>query len=419
VAACSYVLPSSGSARAADATKPKKTVIPFDFTSVYDKGVLGGQMGDMCWKKLERQKGFVIPESMKDVRDFCEEKKFKASYDTPMDQMKRFIKEDFGGDIGIWGTVELAPGNAGEVYDLKIKCIDFSQDPPKTIYDKSVTTNSAAEIPHLYVKEMLDALYDRKPGQTETSNPYAEDNWKNNPNLVKGGDFEHGHGYPEGWEPLTVRQDYYHYVSWTTEAGNGSNKVLRMDIPKEIAESTGVLYYSQFIKIQEGATYRFQCRYRTNGPSPKVFIKCYDEMPTVYKVRASYAAGLSETGSLNNPGGTDKQYREVYRSQQNLKGPKGEAWNVQTEDFTPKHSKYSPKAARVMLYGYLTPGMIEWDDVVIKEVVPATTSAQVKQKRHSLETKVTIKEMEENVRRSDEEKARQRRERETGRKTEQ
>jgi hypothetical protein len=211
---------------------------------------------------------------------------------------------------------------------------------------------------------------------------------------------------------------------WTTEAGNASNKVLRMQIPKEIAESTGVLYYSQFIKIQEGATYRFQCRYRTNGPSPKVFIKCYDEMPTVYKVRASYAAGLSDSGSLNSPGGnnppgTDKQFREVYRSQQNLKGPKGEKWNVQTEDFTPKHTKYSPKAARVMLYGYLSPGMIEWDDVVIKEVVPATTSAQVKEKRHSLETKVTIKEMEENVRRSDEEKARQRREREAGRKTEQ
>ena len=41
-------------------------------------------------------------------------------------------------------------------------------------------------------------------------------------------------------------------------------------------------------------------------------------------------------------------------------------------------------------------------------IIPATTSAQIKQKRHSMESKVTIKDMEENVRRSDEEKARQR-----------
>jgi hypothetical protein len=410
---CSY---TARPLQAADTQKPQKTVIPFDFTSVYDKGVQGASVGDMFWAKLNRQKGFVIPETMKDVRDLCEEKKFKAAADTPIDQMKRIVKEDFGGDVGIWGTIELAPGAIGEIYNLTIKCVDFSVDPPKVIYEKSATTNSAAEVPHLYVKEALDALYDRKPGQPDSAkDQFAEENWKNNPNLVKGGDFEHGRGYPDGWEPLNARPDYYRYVSWRAEAGNPSNKVLRMDIPKDIAESTGVLYYSQFFKIHEGATYRFQCRYRTNGPSPKVFIKCYDEMPSVYKVRASYAAAQTapETGSANQPGGgTDKVFREVYRSQQNLKGPKGEAWNVQTEDFTPKHTKYSPKAARVDLYGYLSPGIIEWDDVVVKEVIPATTSAQVKEKRHSLETKVTIKEMEENVRRSDELKAQERRERE-------
>ena len=149
---------------AADAPK-QKTVIPFDFTSVYDKGVQGAHVGDMFWAKLNRQKGFVIPETMKDVRDFCEEKKFTASADTPMDDMKRIVKEDFGGDVGIWGTVELAPGARDEIYNLHIKCVDFSVDPPKVIYDKNVTTNSAAEIPHLYVKEALDALYERKPGR--------------------------------------------------------------------------------------------------------------------------------------------------------------------------------------------------------------------------------------------------------------
>jgi len=85
-------------------------------------------------------------------------------------------------------------------------------------------------------------------------------------------------------------------------------------------------------------------------------------------------------------------------------------WNVQTEDFTPRHTKYSPKAVRIMLYGYLAEGLIEWDDAVIKEVVPAATTGRPKEKRHSLETKVTLKEMEETERRSEELKARERRE---------
>ena len=58
------------------------------------------------------------------------------------------------------------------------------------------------------------------------------------------------------------------------------------------------------------------------------------------------------------------QLREVYRSQQNLKGPKN-VWNTQTEDFTPGHTKYTPRWGRVMLYGYLGAGVVEFDDVVV------------------------------------------------------
>ena len=89
------------------------------------------------------------------------------------------------------------------------------------------------------------------------------------------------------------------------------------------------------------------------------------------------------------------QRREVYRSQQNLQGPV-KTWNTHTEDFTPKHVKYAPKWGRVMLYAYLTPGVVEFDDVVVKKIVPAVAGPQPKVRRHSLETKITTKEMEEN-----------------------
>jgi hypothetical protein len=74
-------------------------------------------------------------------------------------------------------------------------------------------------------------------------------------------------------------------------------------------------------------------------------------------------------------------------------------WNTHTEDFTPKHVKYSPKWGRVMLYAYVAAGVVEFDDVVVKKIVPAVTSP-AKVRRHSMETNVTIEEMQENERRS-------------------
>ena len=64
-----------------------------------------------------------------------------------------------------------------------------------------------------------------------------------------------------------------------------------------------------------------------------------------------------------------------------------------------------------MLYAYLGAGTVEFDDVVVKQIIPASPSDAAKDRRHSLETKVTIKEMEENERRSREAKEKRERER--------
>jgi hypothetical protein len=44
--------------------------------------------------------------------------------------------------------------------------------------------------------------------------------------------------------------------------------------------------------------------------------------------------------------------------------------------------------------------VVEFDDVVVKQVVPAPPTEHPKVRRHSMETKITIKEMEENEQRS-------------------
>jgi hypothetical protein len=367
----------------------QKVVIPFDFQSKFDNGRYGAMVGDMLWKMLERQHGFVIPDSMQEVRDLCQANNVHLGPDTPLEQVKQVVRRDFDADIGIWGSVERVEGNETDAYDLWIRCVDFSAEPePKVISEaKNVRTKTVSEIPHLYVKEMLDKLYQRKPGGPPPADEFVEENWKNNPNLLPGGDFETGDGgVPKGWEDRAgqLREPLGGLIRWMAEAGNPQNRVVRFSFPQAVGDNEGVMYYSKPFSVEAGATYRFQCRYRTTGPAVKVFIKCYDEAGTQYRAE-----------SRKDSSSASVEAREVYRSQQNLKGPP-KTWNTHTEDFTPKHTRYTPRWGRVMLYAYLGGGDVEFDDVVVKQILPASPSEQAKTPRHSMESGVTIEEMRQN-----------------------
>lgn len=393
------------------AEKGEKVVIPFPLVSKFDDGRYGQLVADSLWKKLSRQGGFVIPESPDDVKDLCASSGITIGPDTPLGKVEEVVRKTFDAQIGIWGSVERAPGAEAEIYDLVIHCVDFSTPgEPKVIYEKvGVRTNSVSEIPHLYCKEMLDKLYDRAAPAPRGVNPEAEERWKSGKNLVVGGDFEQSsRGVPKGWEPRAgqQREPLGNLVKLVPEAGSEGNHVIRFTIPRAVAEAEGVMYYSLPFPIREQASYRFQCRWRSTGPSPKVFIKCYDEMPSDYK-GAKQAVDESDTSSGTQQSGMDR--REVYRSQQNLKG-KNLQWNTQTEDFTPKHTKYSPRFARIMLYGYLSEGVIDWDDVVVKEILPPPAGFVKDERRHSQASGVTMKEMEENERRAQEGRGGSRRE---------
>ncbi len=384
---------------AAAAEKGNKVVIPFPLVSKFDDGRYGQLVADSLWKKLSRERAFIIPESPDDVKDLCATNGIKIGPDTPLPEVEEVVRKTFDAQIGIWGSVERAPGAEVEIYDLSLRCVDFSTPgEPKVIYEKiGVRTNSVSEIPHLYCKEMLDKLFERAAPAPRGVNPEAEERWKTDRSLVVG-DFEQApRGVPKGWEPRAgqQREPLGNLVKLMPEGGNEGNHVIRFTIPKAVAEAEGVMYYSHPFPVREGATYRFQVRWRSTSPSPKVFIKCYDEVPSEYK-GTKKGADETDTSTGTQQSGLDR--REVYRSQQNLKGENGQ-WRVHTQDFTPKHSKYSPKFGKIMLYGYLTEGVIDWDDIVLKEIVPPPAGFDKGDKRHSQASKVTMKEMEENERR--------------------
>ena len=154
--------------------------------------------------------------------------------------MKKIVRDDFGGQIGIWGSVERAAGTEGEIYNIEIKCVDFSAKPsPKVIYETKAQTKSVSEIPHLYVKQMLDALVGRTPGGPQSPSLFAEENWKKNPNLVSG-DFEQGKdGVPKGWDKVAgqQRERLGGMAQWAPEKGRPENKVIRFTLDREVAKT--------------------------------------------------------------------------------------------------------------------------------------------------------------------------------------
>ena len=357
-------------ARAADKTA-QKVFIPFDFESKFDEdGEYSETMGFMFWKKIERKGGFVIPESMEDVRSVCSQIDFHPNDRTPLDEVARVVKEVFEGQYASWGKLERVPGT-DQTYDFWLRVYDFTGDTPRKIYEvMGVRLDNVHKVPHLHVKNALMKLYNELPQRPTGPDPEEVERWEKGPNLVLNGDIERrGRAGPKYWEKLKSG------ITWA-KTPQGEGRCVRFEMDEAIAGGPGMLYYSNFFEVDEGSKYQFQYRWRSEGPTPKIFIKCYDEIPEYdEKKRIRFL-----------------QKRECYRSQQQPKGPKN-TWNTHTEDFTPKHTKYTPKWGRVMLYGYWPAGVIYFDDVIVKLIKPRKAPPK-KRRRHSMETGVHLDEYE-------------------------
>src|ERR1017187_4560622 len=183
-------------AAAPQASSGAKVVIPFDFESRFDDGAIGQTVGDMLWTKIKREGGFILPESMQDVRDWCQRTKTRPNPDMSLEAIKKIVVDEQAGDIGIWGKVERAPGFETDVYDLWITVADFSTKPVNVLYRKKTRSKTVSEIPHVYIKEAIDRLYRRTgaPGAPAVVGPGIAERRKFGPNLVRG-DFETGLGH--------------------------------------------------------------------------------------------------------------------------------------------------------------------------------------------------------------------------------
>ena len=165
-------------------------------------------------------------------------------------------------------------------------------------------------------------------------------------NLVPNGTFDENPKTLTGWDALPADGT----VKWLPLDDEKHGKVIGFAMSQKIAESTGVLFYSVFIPVKDGRNYRFSLDYKSLGPMPKPFVKGYGLFPD--------ANGKVEA-------------RELYKKQIFEKAASTE-WKTLTMEFTPHNPLYKGKIeikwVKVLLYAYLKPGEIFFDNVKIEEM---------------------------------------------------
>jgi hypothetical protein len=136
--------------------------------------------------------------------------------------------------------------------------------------------------------------------------------------------------------------------------GQKAHNVLAMRLSKECAENNGMACLSEPIKVTPRTRYRISFRYKSDGPSTHVFVK-------------GYTTGKNVAG--------EKADREVFRTQVSPTGATNGKWETVVCDVNPDNPNFVVESLRVDLYAYLTPGVILWDDVTLKEIGPLQTRA--------------------------------------------
>jgi len=335
----------AGPARAgpavAEAAPPGKAegvaFLPLTVTS--DEPGLGQKVTYMLRSKAKRLGATVYdPHS---IEDLLTEQDISLQM-SPGD-LARLARKPFQADIAVVGHV------AGrEPYEVTLMAV-YADDPSSPGVFRR--TYRAANH-HLIPVEMAKAVYDilgmahpKDPLAMLRQDPAIARRWREAPNLVKNPGFEAaaaGGGGPAHWQAPENQ------MAWISNP-DGPGKVLKYDMDKATAASYGLDFYSDWIPIEAGATYRFACRYKTLGPTPKIFLKGYHPFPA--------------------QGGYPAQRRETYRRQVHPKGGKG-AWHEVTADFVPEATTkaHTPEFLKVDLYAYWPKGVIYWDDVVLKKV---------------------------------------------------
>jgi hypothetical protein len=333
------------------ATKPVVAIFPLAGSGTAQ---FRTSIGFSMREKLARD-GLYDPIDGYTMADMASAATSPVTYDTPLAGVKD-LASDSSPAIIIWGNLD-ASGRSVGVLRLKIADLRAPDALPRTVSEPIAAETDVRFV----VEKILQSL----PGVTQfehpsevaiTHDPESDALWEANPDLMPDGNFAAGDPwqvmllselYPPPIAKVTPPVDRVAIVRQAVAAGVVHN-VLEMNLSRQTAENNGLACLSGRIPIEANMRYRIQFSYRSDGPETHVFIKGYIAPPDV------------------KPGVPPEQ--EVYRRQVPPSGVTGGKWVTVQDDMNPQNPNSKVEFLRVDLYAYLRPGVISWDNVVIKAV---------------------------------------------------
>ncbi len=317
---------------AAEVAKPRVAVFPLSGSASEKERE---RAGFSIRAKLDRQAVYE-PIDGPTMIDLIGEK--KIDFHTSIDEVCE-LSRDEKPDLIIWGQFDS---------ELKLNILDLRETKPK-VREFTQPIDHATD-----VRFAVEALVESLPGskthehvteETVVHDPQAEKLWKDGKNLFAQGAFDQ----PGDWRGILAGDKYPPKVvdraPETDEVvirKRDENNVLSMNLTVNTAESYGLACLSGKIPIEPNTRYRISFRYKSDGPVSRPFIKGY----------------FIHEG----------QEREIYRRQIPPQGDTKGEWVDVVDELNPQHTTFPVQFLRVDFYAYLKPGVIEYDDVVIKPV---------------------------------------------------
>ena len=336
---------------AADVARPRIAFFPLAGTAKED---LRAKVGFSLRAKLDRTGAYEVIDGAKmaEVAGMADEPVTLKTAEPAVRELGALVKAD----VLVWGEMT---GNT-----VKLNILDLRQDKPAVRAIEKVI-NEPTDL-RFVSEEILETL----PGVAKFEHPseeavqrdeQAEKLWATNPNLVVNGDFAKS----ANWNAIYQSEKYIppaanqlpraDKVAMVTLAEEPSSPVLAMRLSRTCAENNGLACLSDAIPIKPDTRYRLSFRYKSDGPRLHVFVKGY-------------------TMAENIKG--EKAEREIYRRQVPPTAGTNGQWVTVVDELNPQHVAFPVQHLRIDLYAYLSPGLVMFDDVVLKAVGKQTRDAR-------------------------------------------
>ncbi len=338
--------------RAQDPPKPKVAIFPLAGDT---KAEVRDKVGFSLRSKLDRDGAYEVLDGYT-MTEAVAGREVPVTLKSTLEEVRK-LADDLDAEIFIWG--ELNNGMGGSM--LKVKVFDILQPDPQP-HEVTKLIAKATDL-RFVSEEILQGL----PGVRRFEHPNeeavhhdatAEELWQSNPDLVENSGFDADGAwdfiYLDIKQPIKLEKRLPAPDEAIITDLDG-NRVMAMRLSKTSAENNGLAVLSNAIPIEKNTRYRLSFRYKSDGPKLHVFVKGY----TLFK---------NINGELVE--------REIYRRQVPPTAGTDGQWVTIVDELNPQQVAFPVLTLRVDLYAYLNPGLVMFDDVIIKAVGKQTRDAK-------------------------------------------